>query len=153
MGAVFVVLHARLLNETGEALRDLLGPLMYMIVLPYLGSRAASRELEKPTPAVPPKREARSALRNDDPFGGLNMRLTYRTIVVLSAVADHPGASNRKIADCSGVSDPGQISKLLGRLARLDLVKNHGERDGKGSPNAWELTQRGSQVARFARLR
>ena len=45
IGAIASVLHARLLENSSDALVDLLGPLMSMIVLPYLGARAATREL------------------------------------------------------------------------------------------------------------
>lgn len=45
VGAVFAVLQTRLLERGEEPFADLLGPLMSMIVLPYLGPRAAHREL------------------------------------------------------------------------------------------------------------
>lgn len=153
VGAVFAVLHTRLLNKSEESVTDLLGPLMYMIVLPYLGPRAASRELNRPRPEIPRGKKAQSPPVSSDPLDGLNMRLTYRTVLVLNAIAEHPGASNRAIAENAGVIDQGQISKLLGRLARLDLIKNHGWGQEKGAANAWQLTPRGAQIARSARLR
>lgn len=55
------------------------------------------------------------------------MRLTHRTVRVLMVIAERPGASNREVAERSGISDQGQISKLLTRLARLKLVENTGE--------------------------
>jgi predicted transcriptional regulator len=79
------------------------------------------------------------------------MRLTYRTIRVLMAISKHPGASNRDIAENSGITDQGQISKLLARLARLELVHNTGEGQEKGGANAWQLTVRGSRVERATR--
>lgn len=45
VGAVFVVLQARLFERSAEPFVDLLGPLMSMVVLPYLGARAAHTEL------------------------------------------------------------------------------------------------------------
>jgi AcrR family transcriptional regulator len=45
VGAVFIVLQTRLLERTGRPFADLLGPLMSIILLPYLGTRAARREL------------------------------------------------------------------------------------------------------------
>jgi AcrR family transcriptional regulator len=49
VGAVFVVLQTRLLQRgEEEPLTDLHGPLMSMIVLPYLGPRAAHAELDRP---------------------------------------------------------------------------------------------------------
>lgn len=53
VGAVFAVLHTRLMEGGQEPLSDLLGPLMSMIVLPYLGARAAGRELARPAPERP----------------------------------------------------------------------------------------------------
>ena len=50
VGAVFTVLHTRLLERSEQPFVDLLGPLMSMILLPYLGQRAANRELTRPAP-------------------------------------------------------------------------------------------------------
>lgn len=69
------------------------------------------------------------------------------------AIAGHPGASNREIAEGSGIVDPGQISKLLNRLARLELVENLGGGRAKGVANAWQLTARGAQLERTTRAR
>lgn len=153
VGAVFAVLHTRLLEGGKEPLSNLLAPLMSMIVLPYLGARAASRELDRPAPkpwkaTTPPPRPG-----SRDPLEGLNMRLTYRTVRVLVVIGAYPGASNRKIAEGSGIADQGQISKLLTRLQRLELVENRGEGQRKGASNAWHLTARGAEVERAARPR
>jgi AcrR family transcriptional regulator len=150
VGAVFTVLHTRLLEGGEEPFSDLLGALMSMIVLPYLGSRAAGRELAlsssaRQRPRRPP------ADRPADPLRGINMRLTYRTLRVLTVIAEHAGASNREIAERSGITDQGQISKLLTRLARLELIVNVGGGQERGASNAWHLTTRGTQVERAAR--
>jgi hypothetical protein len=68
-------------------------------------------------------------------------------------IADHPGASNRQIAGGSGIADQGQISKLLNRLARLELIHNVGDGQEKGAANAWHLTTRGAAVERATRPR
>jgi AcrR family transcriptional regulator len=153
VGAVFAVIHTRLLEGGKGPLTDLLGPLMSMIVLPYLGARAANRELSKPP--LRPRRRGRQAVRarSKDPLEGLDMRLTYRTVRVLTVIAEHPGASNREIAEGSGIADQGQISKLLTRLARLELVENKGGGQERGASNAWHLTERGAQVERATRPR
>lgn len=153
VGAIFAVLHTRVLEHGEDRLIDLLGSLMSMIVLPYLGARAAGRELTRPVPEVPSGERARRPARQRDPLEGLNMRLTYRTVRVLTVIAEHPGASNREIAEGSGIVDQGQISKLLNRLARLKLVENLGEGQEKGAANAWHLTARGAQVERATRPR
>jgi AcrR family transcriptional regulator len=152
IGAVFAVLHTRLLVRGREPFTDLLGPLMSMIVLPYYGTRAASQELTRKAPALPRRRRrARRAVR--DPLEGLDMRLTYRTVRVLTYTGEHPGASNREIAEGAGISDQGQVSKLLTRLERLQLVRNTGEGQVRGASNAWHLTERGAQVERATKPR
>jgi AcrR family transcriptional regulator/DNA-binding MarR family transcriptional regulator len=153
VGAVFAVLHTRLLEDDKARLAELLGSLMNMVVLPYLGARAASRELSRPAPEIRSDRSRPAHARSRDPLDGLNMRLTYRTVRVLVVIAQHPGANNREIAEGSGIVDQGQISKLLTRLARLNLVQNTGEGQEKGASNAWHLTPRGAQVERATRPR
>jgi hypothetical protein len=154
VGAVLAVLHTRALEEGSERFSALLGSLMNIVVLPYLGARAASRELSRPAPETRRNHDSPPVLsRTRDPMAGLSMRLTYRTVRVLVVIGEHPGASNREIAERSGVADQGQISKLLARLARLELVENTGDGQEKGGSNAWHLTQRGSRVERATRPR
>jgi AcrR family transcriptional regulator len=143
VGAVLAVMHTRLSGRGKGSLTDLLNPLMAMIVLPYLGAAAAERELSRPVPAA---RVARRKSGGGDPLGELDMRLTYRTLRVLGAVAASPGASNRQVADWAEVSDQGQISKLLSRLESLGLIHNTGTGHLKGEPNAWKLTVKGREV-------
>jgi AcrR family transcriptional regulator len=162
VGAVLSVIHARTLeHRTGHSangsarahpatapLADLLNPLMAMIVLPYQGQAIAQKELARPTPKTLRAQGSSITPRepSGDPLQGLNMRLTYRTLTVLSTIATDPGASNRQIADHSGIHDQGQISKLLTRLQRLGLIDNTGNGQAKGEPNAWTLTPRGTDV-------
>jgi AcrR family transcriptional regulator/DNA-binding MarR family transcriptional regulator len=154
VGAVFAVLHTRALERGSDRFSCLLGSLMNIVMLPYLGARAASRELSRPAPEVRRDRNATaSRTQSRDPMAGLSMRLTYRTVRVLVVIGEHPGASNREIAERSGVTDQGQISKLLARLARLDLVENTGDGQEKGGANAWTLTPRGARVERATRPR
>jgi hypothetical protein len=154
VGAVLAVLHARLVGAEARTGRDspsmaaLLSPLMGMIVLPYHGAAAAAREAVKPVP-----RRHRPAVPHGDPLRELNMRLTYRTVRVLLTIATHPGASNRQIADAAGVSDQGQISKLLARLEHLGLIRNRIAGPLRGEPNAWRLTARGEEVEHSIRIR
>jgi AcrR family transcriptional regulator len=163
VGAVLSVLHARLLaspspptirgsgievpssppSPAGASLLDLAGPLMSMIVLPYLGPAAARREAARP----PAKSTGRSRKARGHPLQHLGMRLTYRTMRVLAAIAAHPGSSNRGIADAAGISDQGQTSKLLGRLLALGLIENAGPgRIARGEPNSWQLTTKGQEI-------
>jgi hypothetical protein len=128
-------------------LSGLLNELMGMIVLPYLGPGAARREQTRPVPAVGTSAHKSAALlAHSDPLLGVPMRLTYRTARVLECIASQPGVSNRRVADRAGVSDQGQISKLLARLERLGLIANTGMGHPMGEPNAWTLTALGAQV-------
>jgi DNA-binding MarR family transcriptional regulator len=81
----------------------------------------------------------------------LPMRLTYRTARVLETIAEQPGVSNRLVGEYAGVSDQGQISKLLARLERLGLIENAGEGQRAGEANAWRLTGTGERVAQSIR--
>jgi AcrR family transcriptional regulator len=146
VGAVLAVIHARALEDS--PLSGLLGPLMGMIVLPYLGTTAADRELTHPAPTRPQRPPRRTA----NALEGLDMRLTYRTLRALSVLAEHPGASNRAVAEQAGVADQGQVSKLLMRLANLGLIENNGNGHTKGGPNAWHLTPRGEEVETAIRI-
>jgi AcrR family transcriptional regulator len=148
VGGVLAVLHARLLEpdpgpRAGRPrMGELTGPLMSMIVLPYLGPVAARRELERPLPkpptSTPPARR--------DPLRDLEMRLTYRTVRVLMAVAEQPGSSNRAVGARAGITDQGQISKLLARLHSLGLIDNTVASSARGEPNVWTLTARGWEI-------
>ena len=147
VGGVLGVLYARFAERDPRPMLRLLNPLMAMIVLPYLGPTAAARETARPAPRARP----RSQRPASNPLEGLDMRLTYRTVRVLAAIASHQGASNRQVAEASGVQDQGQISKLLVRLQRLGLVENAGSGPTRGEPNAWQLTQRGREVEQAIR--
>jgi AcrR family transcriptional regulator len=142
VGAVLSVLHGRLCDEGSGRLVELAGPLMSMIVLPYLGVAASQHELSRSVGGL----RVRDSAASTNPLKGLEMRLTYRTVRVLSAIGAHPGSSNRVIGDVSGILDQGQVSKLLARLGRLGLIENTCAASLRGDPNAWMLTKRGEEV-------
>jgi AcrR family transcriptional regulator len=139
VGGALSVLHARLLDPHSPPLVDLTSQLMATIVLPYLGATASRRELARPSP----KSAARPPGTVGNPLGGLEMRLTYRTVRVLMAIAAHPGSSNRIVATAAEVTDQGQMSKLLARLQQLGLIENAAGGSTRGEPNAWTLTEKG----------
>jgi len=147
VGGLFSLIYNRLLAPEQTRLTTLLNQLMAIVVLPYQGADAAQRELSRP-PEVSPRLVPKQLTRASDPLEGLQIRLTPRTICVLSAIFRAPGASNREIADAAGISDQGQISKLLARLERLGLLLNSGPGHRRGGANAWTLTVRGTAVAR-----
>lgn len=151
LGGALSVIHARMAGEGRPELVELLNPLVSMIVLPYLGPAAARAELERPV--APASTNGDRGHAGADPLRGLNMRLTYRTVRVLLAVAELPGASNREIADGASIRDQGQISKLLTRLEHVGLIANGAVGRVKGQPNSWTLTPAGSNVSRALALR
>ena len=167
VGGALSILDARLSLSSEPPLIGLANVLVSMIVLPYLGPGAARKELERPveprvsTPQGTPMgahpegykqaSDHRDARLLEDPFKGAGMRLTYRTVRVLFAVSEYSGASNRLIGETAGISDQGQISKLLGRLQRLGLISNTGLGPGQGAPNAWTLTAKGRQITNSIR--
>jgi AcrR family transcriptional regulator len=157
VGAVMSVIYTQLQGEDDEqqSLTDLFGVLMNLILLPYLGPSAARRELTRPLPKVQTGIESLHAggSLGERVGGDPNIRLTYRTARVLTAIAESPGASNREVAARAGVVDQGQISKLLGRLLRLGLIVNTGESSARGAPNAWLLTELGERVEQRAAAR
>jgi AcrR family transcriptional regulator len=146
-GAVLGVLHTHTMTKRPGGLVDLLGPLMGILVLPYLGPAAAHRELERPAPNLPaPTRKPNGALGAGELPPGGSMRITHRTLLVLSVVAASPGSSNRELATGAGISDQGQISKLLARLETRGLIANTSGGQPLGEPNSWQLTPYGRQV-------
>jgi hypothetical protein len=65
----------------------------------------------------------------------------------VTRVAERPGANNRQVGVAAGVSDQGQMSRLLARLEGLGLLENRGTR-ALGAPYAWHLTARGVESLR-----
>jgi AcrR family transcriptional regulator/DNA-binding MarR family transcriptional regulator len=161
VGAAFAIVYARLLRGDREPLTGLHPELMGMIVLPYLGPAAARREQARPVPAPVAEHSANGhapkgagivvSAAGRDPLEGIPMRLTYRTARVLEAIGQRPGVSNRQAGDLAGISDQGQISKLLARLERLGLTENSGPGHARGERNEWRLTERGALVTQTLR--
>jgi AcrR family transcriptional regulator len=155
VGAAFSVIHTRLLSSRTGSLTGLLSELMAMVVLPYRGPAAAARELSRPAPepaAALATRERLGASLTAEGVGRARIpfRLTVRTHRVLCAVAElgAQGVSpnNREVSDAAGISDQGQISKLLARLEGHGLLANTGGHT-QGVPNAWQLTPQGEEIA------
>jgi DNA-binding MarR family transcriptional regulator len=94
------------------------------------GKLVAKRDL-RPAPARP---------------ASAGFRLTARTQLVLAAVAEHAGASNRKVAKAAGVRDEGQISRLLARLKDRGLIRDTANPTSSGYAKAWQLTPQGEAL-------
>jgi AcrR family transcriptional regulator len=145
VGDALSVIRARLSEPAGPPLTTLGPELMAVLAHTYLGADAANEELVN-IPAI-----ASSAAAVLAPAASaVPLRLTHRTLAVLRAMAEQPGSSNRDLAAAAGITDQGQISRLLTRLQSHELIVN--ERDGElGTPNAWYLTPRGEQVRQTPR--
>ena len=114
VGAAFAIAYSRLSRRDGEPLTGLLGELMAMIVLPYLGPAAARRERSRPAPATPaavPVTRAAAPSSARDPLADVNLRLTHRTARVLEGIAELSGSgsdpSNREVAHFRRCQRPG----------------------------------------------
>jgi AcrR family transcriptional regulator len=149
VGGIAHIIHGRIVGASQEPFTTLSRPLMYLITLPYLGPKGASKELRRaPSRArrhktsVQPRGADRS-LRNT---GQRKVRLTYRTIRTLGAISDRPGASNFEVSARCGITDQGQISKLLSRLGGHGLIENRGPGQTLGASNAWYITPLGSDL-------
>jgi AcrR family transcriptional regulator len=144
VGGVLGVIHTRLVGPSRDPLVALSSPLTGMIMLPYLGRRAAVREFARSPPTrspAPPK----TAIA-PDLLKRLDMRMTYRTMTVLAVIAAQPGLSNAEVSQRAGITDQGQISRLLTRLTQLGLTQNSGVGQPRGGANAWRLTAKGADV-------
>jgi DNA-binding MarR family transcriptional regulator len=130
------------LSESHPApLTELAQPLMSFIVLPFLGARAARRELAlRPTVADAPV--AAGDLGVPTEVG----RVNGRAALFLSVIATEPGLNSRELAKRSGVSDNGYASRLLARLERLGLIRNDRDPDSRVAAKAWTITVAGERV-------
>jgi AcrR family transcriptional regulator len=161
VGAAFGVIHTRLLDGHAGPLVGLLNELMATIVLPYRGHAAAARELSRPMPEPVVGLVARERLGAPLTAAGVGraripFRLTVRTHMVLSAVAELSAQgsdpNNREVSDAAGISDQGQISKLLARLEGHGLLENTGGCT-QGVPRAWHITPRGEEIVHVGQPR
>jgi hypothetical protein len=126
------VLQARLSEPEPGVLTELAGPLMSFTVMPFLGARAARRELHRPTGTVPS-----AAGVSADLLPGSGRRLSHRReIEVLGVLAGEPGLNSTQVGLRAGINDRAHVSRLMARLARLGLIENT---PGPGGPGvkAW----------------
>ena len=148
-GAISVI-RARLASPDEGNLSDLLDHLLGAITYPYTGRAGpvAAPPALRPgaAPAAPPALTP-GAVVATVPEQQTIMRMTYRTLRVLTALLENPGASNRHVAESAGITDQGQISRILRRLADQGLVRNEGL-SRNGAPKRWHLTEGGEALQR-----
>jgi len=142
-----------------QPLAELLGPLMALIMLPYVGMKAARKELSAPALRMRSASEAAVRVTAAEMSGALKdlpapiTELTVRTIMVIAEMNGrgiHP--SNNDLCWATGDTNKGQMSKLLSRLQGLDLIENTSPNgNGQGGANAWRLAARGRELERVIR--
>jgi DNA-binding MarR family transcriptional regulator/AcrR family transcriptional regulator len=137
------VLHERLSQPKPRSLVELANPLMSFIVLPFLGPSAARRELSRPV-------DATSVLNGNIALDWLHQpggRPNHSAISVLKVIAAEPRLNNLEVALRASLNkDPGQVSRLLSRMARLGLITNTLDAGARGPKRAWQLTASGKQL-------
>lgn len=151
MAALLGALHTQLITTPQRPLIGLLGPLMGLVTAPYLDREAVTRAIEEGEMAARElsarhDREHRPTVTPTPPEPPellLHPR-AHRARACMSYLAQHPGASNREIADAIGITGRTQTSALLARLHRAELL--HKQPTSPGSANAWTLTPRGHQA-------
>jgi AcrR family transcriptional regulator len=157
MAAVLGVLHTRLLQGPDAPLLEVLGPLMGLVVAPFVSADVRAREIRRGEEhacaildgsAAPPNFSwpQRAQPQASSPSAPAT---TDRITLCLMAVAETPGSSNGEIAARIGVAHGSQISRLLSTLASRDLVASRSRRPG--SRNEWYLTPHGEQTAETLR--
>ncbi len=137
---VLGVLAERLSQSHSGALVELTAPLMSFTVLPFLGVKAARRELAAAQGSTRSSDETADLDLVKDRAGGLNSRAS----LVLSVIGGEPGLSSRELASRTGLKDEAYMSRLLARLERLGLTED--TRVGRFRAKAWKLTTTGQKL-------
>jgi AcrR family transcriptional regulator len=158
LASVMGIVCARVILPGQAGLIELLGPLMGIVVEPFMREERVAREIERghelvreikdgdsrwvppgPPPALSAEQDALLPAQLVNPAA-------RRLRACVLYVAEHPDSSNREVAVGVGVTHLSQISRLLARLAEEQLVAKCSE--GAGKRNAWRLTPRGEEIAR-----
>ncbi len=139
---VLGVLSGHLSQPQPAPLAELAGALMSFIALPFLGVRAARRELARRDPAA----YAQHAAHGVDVLKNSAGRVNARASLVLGVIAAEPGLNSRAVAGRARIKDDGQASRLLSRLARLGLIQNERNPESRFGAKAWTVTASGERV-------
>lgn len=157
MASLLGVLHTHMVTGREEPLLALLGSLMGLVAAPYLDRRQVAHEIacaetmarelltcaerSQPNHRRPGAVELPDFLRNPR---------AHRARACLLYLAEHPGASNRQVAEMVGIARHTHISTLLARLAGAGLLYKATRSPGRA--NAWSLTSHGVRVAQALKL-
>ena len=154
MGSLLEIMQGHLLRGDPAPLISLLGPLMGVIVGPYLDAEAVAREIERGNERAremmrgSPHAPARRVGGVDVPDALLDPRAHRLRLCLLYVVEQGErglAPSNQEIGEAVGVSHRGQLAKLLSRLVALGLLAKRA--GAPGHPNAWYATPAGERAA------
>jgi AcrR family transcriptional regulator len=149
MASLLGIMHEHLLRREPEPLISLLGPLMGVITAPYLDEQGVEREVRRGEELA---REIQARKVQGVERGGLEVPAWLRNVrserarMCVLYLAEHPGSSNRELAAGIGITNEGQVSKLLTRLEHAGILDKLSH--GPGKPNACRLTPYGEEIAR-----
>jgi AcrR family transcriptional regulator len=150
VAAIAGLLHNRLIADEAPPFILLLGQLVAIVTLPYLGAESAAREMDRATElaqSITQERSLRQPTLDTQIPTELCATGAYRMRASFLYVAEHPGTSNQDVAAGIRLRHLGQTSKLLARLESLGLLTKRA--GGAGRPNAWSLTPYGNRIARM----
>jgi AcrR family transcriptional regulator len=163
MSSVLGIMHAHIVTAKPGSFTELLGPLMGLIMAPYLGARGVEREIEHGdelarTILAGASRRAAQSQGQDTRYSGeqgaalpamLGNPNNRRARECMLFLAEHPDSSNREVAVGIEIAHQSHISRLLAYLLEESLATKRSE--GRGKRNAWRLTARGEEIARMLR--
>ncbi|HTC59648.1 MAG TPA: TetR family transcriptional regulator [Solirubrobacteraceae bacterium] len=154
MAGVLGVLHTRLLASSEEPLLTLLGPLMGLVVAPFVDADVRAREIACSRRLACEVLEGRPPASLECVLSLQSERLAPRSLRIprsarmqqcLAFLAGAPGSSNSEIAAALGIVHSSQASKLLSQLVERGLVAKRS--NGPGKRNAFTLTNLGQLLA------
>ncbi len=145
LGSVWELAFRELTDDREDAINELAGVAIYLMLAPFVGRRqAAARAAGRGSATAYVTRWTPTVTEGVDDRGLLVTELTGQTLRFLSR---HPGAANIDIARAVDVRHESQMSRHLARLERAGMVSHQRE----GRTNAWMLTARGEEAARTLR--
>jgi AcrR family transcriptional regulator len=145
LGSVWELAFRGLTDNPNNAIGELAGLGIYLLLSPFVGRRqAAARAAGRGGATAYVTRWTPTVVGDTDDRGLLVTELTGQTLRFLNG---HPGAANVDIARAVDVRHESQMSRHMSRLERAGMVSRRKE----GRTNAWVLTARGEEAARTLR--